>query len=177
MVQAGTPARPRDDQVNLIHSARTTVAAVASLLIARLFKLPETYWAAITTIVVMQSTLGAALIVSGQRFVGTALGAAMGALLVTYFGSSIAAFGAGVFIAGMICAALHLHKNAFRFAGVTLAIVMLVSGTRPVLVLATHRFVEVSIGIAVGLILTALWPQPYPSNLSSRVEQDHSLRE
>ena len=166
MAQAGTPARPGDDQVNLIHSAHTTVAAIASLLIARLFKLPETYWAAITTLVVMQSTVGAALTVSGQRFVGTALGAAMGALLVTYFGSSIAAFGAGVFIAGMICAALRLHKNAYRFAGVTLAIVMLVSGTRPALVLATHRFIEVSIGIAVGLILTALWPQHLPNEVS-----------
>jgi uncharacterized membrane protein YgaE (UPF0421/DUF939 family) len=87
----------------------------------------------------------------------------MGALLATYFGSSITAFTAGVFVAGTICAALRLHRNAYRFAGITLAIVMLVSGARPAVVLAVHRFIEVSIGIAVGLILTALWPEPQPA--------------
>lgn len=163
MAQVSTPVRPRVNRLDVIHSARTAVAAMASLLIARLFKLPQAYWAAVTTMVVMQSTLGAALTISGQRFVGTALGAAMGALLATYFGSSITAFTAGVFVAGTICAALRLHRNAYRFAGITLAIVMLVSGARPAVVLAVHRFIEVSIGIAVGLILTALWPEPQPA--------------
>ena len=69
----------------LIHSLRTAVAAVASVLVARLFRLPETYWAAITTLVITQSSLGAALAVSWQRFVGTALGAAVGAIVASYF--------------------------------------------------------------------------------------------
>src|SRR6266404_2662357 len=51
----------------LVHSARTAVAAVASLLAARLFRLPEAYWAPITTLVITQSSLGAALTVSRQR--------------------------------------------------------------------------------------------------------------
>ena len=57
------------------HSARTAVAAVISLIVARLFHLPEDYWAAITTLVILQSTLGAALTVSEHRLAGTALGA------------------------------------------------------------------------------------------------------
>src|ERR1700747_444562 len=64
----------------LVHSARTAVAAVASVLVARLFRLPEAYWAPITTLVIKQSSLGAALEVSWQRFVGTALGAVLGAI-------------------------------------------------------------------------------------------------
>jgi uncharacterized membrane protein YccC len=40
----------------LVHSVRTAVAATVSLLVARLFRLPEAYWAAITTLIVMQST-------------------------------------------------------------------------------------------------------------------------
>ena len=47
-----------------MHSARTAVAAVASVLVARLFRLPEAYWAPIATIVITQSSLGAALKVS-----------------------------------------------------------------------------------------------------------------
>jgi hypothetical protein len=79
----------------LVHSARTAVAAVFSLVVARALGLPEAYWPTITTLIIMQSTLGAALAVSEQRFAGTALGAVMGALLTTYFGSNLIVFGLG----------------------------------------------------------------------------------
>jgi uncharacterized membrane protein YccC len=62
---------------------RTAVVAVASLLTARLFRLSEAYWAPFTTLVIMQSSLGAALTVSWQRFVGTALGALMGGIVAS----------------------------------------------------------------------------------------------
>jgi hypothetical protein len=58
------------------HVARTTVAATLSLLAARAVGLSEAYWAAITTMIAMQSTLGAAWTISLQRLAGTVLGAA-----------------------------------------------------------------------------------------------------
>jgi uncharacterized membrane protein YccC len=67
-----------------VHSVRTAVVAVASLLAARLFRLPQMYWAPITTLVITQSSLGAALAVSGQRFVGTALGAIVGGIVARF---------------------------------------------------------------------------------------------
>jgi uncharacterized membrane protein YccC len=142
----------------LVHPARTTMAALLSLLAARVVGLPEVYWAPITTMVVMQSTLGAALTISWQRWVGTALGSAAGALLATCFGTSLIAFGAGVFGTGLLCAALRLDKPAYRFAGITLTIVMLVAHAESVWVMALHRFAEVSLGIAVGVVMTVLWP-------------------
>ena len=145
----------------LVHSARTAVAAVLSLVVARALGLPEAYWATITTLIIMQSTIGAALTVSEQRFAGTALGAVMGALLTTYFGSNTIVFGVGIFAIGLICAALRLGE-AYRMASVTLAIVMLVGRTKSAGIVATHRFVEVSVGIAVGLALTAVWPHNDP---------------
>lgn len=84
---------------SLSHAARTTVAALVSLLVARAFRLPEAYWSTIMTLVVVQSTLGAALTVSWQRFAGTALGAAMAVLLAAIFGPTVIVFGAGVFLA------------------------------------------------------------------------------
>jgi hypothetical protein len=36
---------------------------------------------------------------------------------------------------------------------------MLIHYARPAWVVALHRFVEVSVGIIVGLALTALWPE------------------
>ena len=49
------------------NSARTAVAAVISYWVAGLFRLPEAYWATISTLVVMQSTLGAAWKISIER--------------------------------------------------------------------------------------------------------------
>ena len=147
------------NEQEFVHALRTTVGAVASLLIGRLFRLPESYWAAITTIVVMQSTLGAAWTISRQRLAGTAIGAVIGALFTTSVGASVAAFGGGVLIAGIICALLHIERNAFRYAGITVAIVVLIAHTEPAWIIALHRFLEISIGIAVGLALTAIWPE------------------
>jgi uncharacterized membrane protein YccC len=158
-VRSRIPNRP--DQRAFVHSARTAIAAMISLLVARAFGLPEAYWATITTLIIMQSTLGAALTVSEQRLGGTALGAAAGALLAAYFGSNIMVFGVGVFLIGLTCFALRLEE-AYRLASVTLAIVMLIARTQRAWMVATHRFVEVSVGIAVGLALTAVWPEGEP---------------
>ena len=150
------------DQKDVIDAVRTAVAAVASLLIARLLRLPESYWAAIATMIVVQSTLGAAWTVSKDRFVGTALGATAGALLATYAGPNVAAFGVGLFALGVLCAVLRVERPAYRYAGITLIIVMLIARTQPAWIVAVHRFFEISVGIAVGLGLTAVWPEPQP---------------
>ena len=152
----------------LTHSARTAVAAVASIVMARLFRLPETYWATVTTLIVMQADAGAALTLSVRRLIGTALGVVIAALLATYFGPNVLAFGAGIFILGVLCALLgrvsrrlpeYLDRTAYRYGSIALTIVMLVVRYNSAWVVALHRFIEVSIGIAVGLALTTLWPE------------------
>jgi uncharacterized membrane protein YccC len=146
----------------LVHSARTAVAAVLSLVVARALGLPEAYWSTITTLIIMQSTLGAAWTVSEQRLAGTAVGAVMAGLLTTYFGSNLMAFTLGVFALGLTCSALRLD-DAYRLASVTLAIVMLIARPEKAWIVAAHRFVEVAVGIAVGLALTAVWPGVEPT--------------
>jgi uncharacterized membrane protein YgaE (UPF0421/DUF939 family) len=143
----------------LIHSARTTVAAIVSVLVARLFRLQEAYWAPITTVVITQSSLGAALTVSWQRFLGTALGALVGAIAASRFGSSLLVFGASVFLLGLVCAVVRAGRSAYRFGGIAVAIVLLIPRTGPAWPIAFHRFAEVSIGIGVALILAAVWPE------------------
>jgi uncharacterized membrane protein YgaE (UPF0421/DUF939 family) len=68
-----------------LHVIRTTLAAAASLAIAHALALPEPYWATISTIVAVQSSLVASWNLSWRRFAGTALGAAMGAALGLLF--------------------------------------------------------------------------------------------
>lgn len=143
----------------LSHSVRTAIAAMASFLIARLLRLPEAYWAPITTLVITQSSIGTALAVSWQRFVGTILGALVGAVVAAYFRPQVLVFGVSVLILGLLCLLVHSDRSAYRFAGVTLAIIFLIPRTNPPWQIALHRFAEVSIGIGVALLLTMLWPE------------------
>jgi uncharacterized membrane protein YccC len=152
----------------LVHAVRTAVAAVTSVLAARLFHLPETYWAAITTLVITQSSLGGALAVSWQRLVGTALGAIVGATIASCFHPNVVVLGISVFLLGLLCAVTRSDRSAYRFGGITLAIVLLVPRTGPAWRIAFHRFAEVSIGIAVALILALVWPESEPTPTARR---------
>jgi uncharacterized membrane protein YgaE (UPF0421/DUF939 family) len=165
-----------DVAAGLVHSVRTAVAAVASLLVARLFRLPETYWAPITTLVITQSSLGAARAVSWQRFVGTALGAVVGAIVASHFGPNVLVFGCSVFILGLICVAAQSDRSAYRFAGITLAIVLLVPRMRPAWQIAFHRFVEVCIGIGVALILAVVWPESEVTPLKTNEAKERPIQ-
>jgi uncharacterized membrane protein YccC len=142
----------------LIHSARTAVASVAAMLLARSLKLPEFYWAPISTIVVLLSTVNP-MTVAWQRFAGTALGAALGALMAMYLRPTGIVYGSGILLCGILCALLRI-TSAYRFAAITLSIVLLIAHSRPPGIVALDRFVEVSLGIAVGLLATVLWRAP-----------------
>ena len=142
----------------LMNSARATVASVVSLLLARILKLPEFYWAPISAIVILHSTIDP-LTLAWQRFAGTALGAALGALIAAYLHPNWIVYGAGIYVCGIPCALLRMD-SAYRFAAITLTIVLLVAHIRPPWIVAAHRFVEVSLGIAVALVVTVVWPAP-----------------
>src|SRR6184192_89799 len=142
---------------SVVHSIRTAIAATISLAVARLFGLPEAYWAAIATLVVMQSTLGATLLVSVERIVATALGALAGALLANYFTGNLLVFAGAVFGLGLLCAAFRMEKSAYRYASITLAIIVLIPRSNAAWIIALHRFFEVSVGIVVALALAAVW--------------------
>ena len=141
------------------HAIRTAVAATVSVTIARLVQMPEAYWAAIATLVVMQSTLGATLTLSISRIVATAVGASVGALEANYFGANLIAFGVAIFLLGLLSFAFRLEKTAYRYAGITLTIIVLIPRTAAPWLIGLHRFLEVSIGILVALAVVALWPE------------------
>jgi uncharacterized membrane protein YgaE (UPF0421/DUF939 family) len=129
------------------------------LVVAYFLRTPDAYWAPITTLIVMQSTLGTSWDASKPRFIGTVLGAAMGGLLATYSEPGVIVFGVVIFALGLICVVLRLDYTAYRFASVTFAMVFLVARGYAPWLIAVHRFVEVSIGITVALALTAIWPE------------------
>ena len=145
---------------SLLHSLRTTVAAVLSLMLAHALKLPEFYWAPISTIVILLSPSDP-FTLAWQRFAGTALGALAGALIATFFPMNWIVYGAAIFVCGIVSALLRLG-GAYRFVTITLTIILLIAHEAPPWIVAYHRFIEVSLGIAIALAVTKVWRLPAP---------------
>jgi hypothetical protein len=152
----------KENLPSIRHSVRTALAATASVIVARLVQMPEAYWAAIATLVVMQSSLGATLTLSIERIVATAVGASVGAVESNYFGANLAAFLLAIFVVGLLSFGFRLEKTAYRYASVTLTIIVLIPRSNPAWIVALHRFIEVSVGIIVALLVVAIWPERSP---------------
>jgi uncharacterized membrane protein YccC len=153
------PAENKKELPSIEHAIRTAVAAIASLLIASLLQMPEAYWATIATLVVMQSTLGATLTLSIGRVIAAALGALVGAIEASYFGTNLVAFAVAIFLMGLCSIVLRLEKTAYRYAGITLTVIVLIPHSGSPWLTARHRFIEVSIGVLVALMVAVLWPE------------------
>jgi len=147
----------RENPPSIAHVCFVAMAALASYLIATLLHLPEAYWAPMYTLIVMQLTFSAALPVAAQYIAGTAAGAAVGAITDAVAPGSVWAFAAAVVFVGLVCVLFRVERSSFRYASITLVIVMLVPRSTSARSVALHRFVEVSIGIAIGLALFAIW--------------------
>lgn len=144
------------DRSNFQQGLHTCVAAALAFWLAELLRLPGSYWAAISAIVVMQSEVGATLTASYDRFAGTAMGAIVGWLTALVWHDSIFIFAVGVLVVMVVCSTLP-YKNAGRLGGVTVAIIVLVPHAGAVWHVAVERFLEVSFGIAVSLAVAVTW--------------------
>ncbi|MGH9701946.1 MAG: FUSC family protein, partial [Candidatus Acidiferrales bacterium] len=81
-----------------------------------------------------------------------------GGVFVEFVGTGALAFGLALALVVMICDFSGL-TDSYRLAGVTLAIVMLIHGLAPTWVVAGERFLQVALGIIVGVIVSmAIWP-------------------
>ena len=141
---------------SLLDSLRNTLAAVVAMLLARILKLPEYYWAPISTIVIIQSTIPPRTL-AWQRFIGTALGAVLGSALATFFPANAVVYGVGILLCGALSFLLRVG-GAYRFAAITLSIILLIPRGRAPWIVGWHRFLEVSLGVGVALAVATVWP-------------------
>jgi uncharacterized membrane protein YgaE (UPF0421/DUF939 family) len=111
------------------------------------------------TLLAMQSGLRESFEISLKQFAGTALGCVAAAVLATHYGSNGAIYGGALLGIGILCSLIGMDRAAYRFAGTTSTIVMLIPRSAPAWVTGIHRFVEVSVGIAVALFVTAVWKE------------------
>src|SRR5437899_12917432 len=95
-------AGDKNDLPSITHTIRTAVAVTVSVIIARLMQMPEAYWAAIATLIVIQSTFGATLTLSIGRIVATGIGASVGALEANSCGVKPFAFAVATLVRGTL---------------------------------------------------------------------------
>jgi uncharacterized membrane protein YccC len=145
--------------VNWKLGVKTAIAAGICLAIVRVFGFSQGYWACVSSIVVMQSETAATMTVSRDRLVGTALGALVGWGAATIWHGHLMVYAVAVLICMWVPEMVGL-KSAGRMAGVAATIVLLVPSTAPHWAIARDRFLEVSLGIVVGLVVShALWTE------------------
>jgi uncharacterized membrane protein YgaE (UPF0421/DUF939 family) len=143
-----------------MHSFRTALAVMISLAVAKLSGLAEFYWAPISAIIVMQSTLGQSWDISKQRLIGTFIGVMFAGVFDFVFSDVyIWNYTLGVFMLGTICHALKLTMSAYRLGGVTFTIILLMPHSEIAWRIGFDRFIEVTVGIVAALIVSAVGVQ------------------
>jgi len=140
-------------------AVRVTSAAVLAFALAKLLGFAHGYWAVITAIIVMQTSVGASLKAALDRLLGTMAGALWGAaiaILVPHadtWGLAIAMVAA---IAPL--ALLAAVRASFKAAPITAFIVLVPLSGQEVAPInfALERILEISIGSVVGLATALL---------------------
>jgi hypothetical protein len=72
-------------------------------------------------------------------------------------------FALAIILIGLLSIAFRLEKTAYRWASITLAIIVLIPRSARAQTIALRRFVEVSVGTIVTLVAVALWSEHQPS--------------
>ncbi len=144
-------------QSELRHAVRVSAAVVAAYALATLLRLPQGYWAVFTAVIVVQSSLGATITASIERFMGTVVGAAVGAG-AAWLHMRHPEWG-GVILAASAASLAFLAavRPAFKVAPVT-AVIMLIGTTTHMdpLTAAFLRVAEITVGSLVGVAATLL---------------------
>ncbi|MGH6891493.1 MAG: FUSC family protein [Dongiaceae bacterium] len=133
---------------------RVTAAAILAFALAKLLGFPHGYWAVITAIIVMQTSVGGSLKAALDRLMGTMAGALYGAAIaVAVPHATTTGLGAAMVIAIAPLALLAAVKANFKAAPITAFIVLVPMTGQAVapLTFALDRILEISIGSLVGL--------------------------
>ncbi len=92
-----------------------------------------------------------------------AIRAAVAATASDYFRANLVAFAVAIFLVGLLPIAFRLEKTAYRYASITLTIIVLIPRSAAPWIVALNRFIEVSVGIIVALAVVAVWPEQHQS--------------
>jgi uncharacterized membrane protein YgaE (UPF0421/DUF939 family) len=138
-------------QAALLQGASAAFVAVfAYFTVSLVPSLHDTYWAPIAAVVVLYPHREATRKASTDRFLGTAIGSIIGWVSATYWNENLLLYGLAVLVAVGLCYLLRL-ENASRLCAVAVTVITLIPRAEPAYLIAIHRFIEVSYGVACAL--------------------------
>ena len=153
----------------LRHALRVVTAVVAAFAVVKLLGLPQGWWAVITALLVVQTSVGGSLKAALDRLWGTIAGALYGALVaITIPHMSDLGLALAIAAAVLPLAFLAAVNAIFRVAPVTALIVLLpiYGHAASPLISALDRVFEIIIGNIVALAVTfAIFPARAHSQL------------
>jgi len=135
-------------------------------------------WAVISSIVVLQSTLGGGYLEGYKRFIGILLGSLMGGLAATFLGWQAIHLAIALFLTVLLMGTLKLQIST-RIACLSCAVVIVVWSLNPVgspWEFALHRFLDSCLGLFVGLLTSHfLFPSETRKKLKDNRESIFAL--
>lgn len=160
------------------HAIRVSAAVGAAFALATLLRLPQGYWAVFTAVIVVQSSLGATITASVERFMGTVVGALAGAG-AAYFHAQWPQFGGLILCVTVALLAFVVSmRPSLKVAPVT-AVIMLIGTTTHMapLIAAGLRVAEITVGSLVGVAATLLiFPARAHASVVSSVQKIAGLQ-
>lgn len=150
-----------------------TIAYFVGFILGKIFQIEQMYiWMIITVIVVMstQPNLGGALDKALMRFLGTIIGATVAIFINLLIKDSVLQIMLAlpfIFLA-IYLAGASKYSYAGTLAGITLAIIVL--NKEPSVQVAVYRAVEISLGIAISLMVNRF---VFPIRAETRLKQSY----
>ena len=142
---------------HLRFALRMTLAGLVTYGLSQVLHLPQSLWAVLTALIVMQASVGAALKATFERMTGSIGGAVWGGAMAAVLPHATPISEAFAFaLAVAPLAVLAAVKPAYRVAPVTAAILILntrLSASGP-LVSAVERVIEVGLGSVIALLVS-----------------------
>jgi uncharacterized membrane protein YccC len=142
---------------HLRFALRMTLAGLVTYGLSQVLHLPQSLWAVLTALIVMQASVGAALKATFERMTGSIGGAVWGGAMAAVLPHATPVSEAVAFVLAVApLAVLAAVKPAYRVAPVTAAILILntrLSASGP-LVSAVERVIEVGLGSVIALLVS-----------------------
>ncbi len=143
---------PLLDMAHVRLAVRATIAALLAYGIAWALDLPKGYWAVLSAILVVQSSLGASVAVALDRGAGTVAGGIIGVALAMLAGPSQNLTVLLLTVGTLATALLAAYRPSFKLAPVTVVVVMLSDPTHAQpLISGLQRVFEITLGGVVGI--------------------------
>jgi len=146
------------DATSLRYAARITIAAMAAYLVAGALNLPESLWAVITGLIVVQTSVGGTIGAGLDRLVGTLVGALVGGATASVHALwPVLPVGLLLLISVAPLSLFVVKRPSYRVAPVTVALMLLlVHDQAQPLTMAYDRVIEITIGCLIGVAASML---------------------